>query len=74
METKRIDKIDKHSTADMQEELALLQALKMRDKISRDELEQAGRTLKDSPVTPTPERWIPSARTSPLSYSRSKPI
>lgn len=33
-----------------QEQLALLTALKMRDKISRDELEQAGRTLKDSPV------------------------
>jgi len=33
------------------DELALLQALKMRDKISRDELEQARRTLKDSPVS-----------------------
>ena len=37
-------------TPPTQEQLALLQALKMRDKISRDELEQAGRTLKDSPV------------------------
>lgn len=33
-----------------QDELALLQALKMRDRISRDELEQAGRTFKNSPV------------------------
>lgn len=33
-----------------QDELALLQALKMRDHISRDELEQAGRTFKNSPV------------------------
>ena len=32
------------------EELALLQTLKMRDKIGRDELEQAARTLKNSPV------------------------
>ena len=32
------------------EQLNLLTALKMRDNISRDELEQAGRTLKDSPV------------------------
>ena len=31
-------------------QLALLQALKMRDSISRSELEQASRTLKDSPV------------------------
>lgn len=37
-------------TPPTQDQLALLQALKMRDKISRDELEQAGRTLKDSPV------------------------
>ena len=37
-------------TPPTQEQLALLQALKLRDKISRDELEQAGRTLKDSPV------------------------
>jgi hypothetical protein len=37
-------------TPPTQEQLALLQALKMRDRISRDELEQAGRTLKDSPV------------------------
>ena len=37
-------------TPPTQEQLALLQALKMRDKISRDELEQAGRTLKESPV------------------------
>ena len=36
--------------APTQEQLALLQALKMREKIGRDELEQAGRTLKDSPV------------------------
>lgn len=33
-----------------QEQLALLTALKMREKISKDELAQAGRTLKDSPV------------------------
>lgn len=33
------------------DELALLQALKMREKISRDELQQARRTLKDSPVS-----------------------
>ncbi len=32
------------------EQLALLQALKMRDKIGRDELEQAARTLKDCAV------------------------
>lgn len=38
-------------TAPTQEELALLQALKMREKVSRDELEQAARTLKDSPVS-----------------------
>jgi hypothetical protein len=32
------------------EQLALLQALKMREKITRDELEQAARTLANSPV------------------------
>lgn len=32
------------------EELALLQALKMREKISVDELEQAARTLKKNPI------------------------
>lgn len=32
------------------EQLALLQALQMREKIDRNELEQAGRTLKDCPV------------------------
>ena len=32
------------------EQLSLLQALKMRDKINRHELEQAARTLKDCPV------------------------
>lgn len=37
-------------TPPTQEQLALLQALKMRHKISRDELEQAGRTLKENPV------------------------
>ncbi len=37
-------------TAPTPEQLALLQALKMRETISRDELEQAGRTLKDSSV------------------------
>lgn len=37
-------------TAPTPEQLALLQALKMRETLSRDELEQAGRTLKDSPV------------------------
>ncbi len=36
--------------APTQEELALLQALKMRESIGKDELEQAARTLKDSPV------------------------
>lgn len=33
-----------------QDQLALLSALKMREKVTRDELEQAGNTLKDSPV------------------------
>lgn len=37
-------------TPPTQSQLALLQALKMRDRISRDELEQAGRTLKDSAI------------------------
>ena len=37
--------------APTQEQLALLQALKMRDKLTREELEQAARTLKDSPVS-----------------------
>ena len=37
--------------APTQEQLALLQALKMRDKVSRDELEQAAITLKESPVS-----------------------
>lgn len=36
--------------APTQEQLALLQALQMREKIDRNELEQAGRTLKDCPV------------------------
>lgn len=34
-----------------QEQLALLQTLKMREKISPAELEQAGRTLRNSPVS-----------------------
>lgn len=38
-------------TAPTQEQLALLQALKMREKVTKDELEQAARTLKDSPVS-----------------------
>ena len=36
--------------APTQEQLNLLTALKMREKISRDELQQAAKTLKDSPV------------------------
>lgn len=41
---------NKSMIAPSAEQIALLQALKMREKISRHELEQAGRTLKDSPV------------------------
>ncbi|RKM60498.1 hypothetical protein D6855_07215 [Butyrivibrio sp. CB08] len=37
-------------TAPTSEELALLQALKMRDNIGKDELEQASRTLRNCPV------------------------
>ncbi len=37
-------------TAPTAEELSLLQALKMRDSIGKDELEQAARTLKNCPV------------------------
>lgn len=41
---------NKPMTAPTQEQLAILQALKMRDHVSRDELRQAANTLKDCPV------------------------
>ncbi|WP_026659123.1 hypothetical protein [Butyrivibrio sp. AC2005] len=41
---------NKEMIAPTSDELALLQALKMRETISKDELEQAARTLKNCPV------------------------
>lgn len=65
----RRNAVSRIMTPPTQEQLALLTALKMREKLSRDELEQAGRSLQTCPVAVGVLAEIAAAQGSPNLFS-----